>query len=65
MTYVLYKMSAPGWKLEFDTEEQARDELLKHICDQCRTTMRITEGSSIDEMLGTDCGCEFDVDVNA
>lgn len=64
MTYTLYKMSAPGWEIEFDTEEEARVRLLTHICHQCRAEMRIMEDSSIDVMLGTDCGCEFDVDVN-
>lgn len=62
MTFTLYKMSAPGWELDFYTEEEARVRLLTHICDQCRAEDGITEDSPIGDMLGTACGCEFDID---
>lgn len=35
MTVTLHKCSAPGWSKVFETEDEARQELLKHICGAC------------------------------
>ena len=60
--YTLIKMSAPGWSKDYSSRGPLKEELFKHICNQCRTEEGIKESSSIDEMLGTACGCEFDVE---
>lgn len=35
MKYILDKCSSPGWSKEFDSEFDARQELLSHICNTC------------------------------
>lgn len=35
MGIILHKCSAPGWSKTFETEDEARQELLKHICEAC------------------------------
>lgn len=73
MTYKLYKLSSPGWVKDFETENQMKSELYKHICKICREDSEwmheesrvrfpINEASAVDEMLATACGCEFDVE---
>ena len=62
MKFTLVKMSAPGWEKKFNTRSAARDELYKYICSQCCTEEGITANSKIEEMLGTACGCEFDLE---
>ena len=62
MTYTLYKMSAPGWELDFYTEEEARVRLLTHICDQCRAEYGIDNTSDVGSILSTPCGLEFDIE---
>ena len=60
MTYKLYKLSKPGWTLEFDTKLEVQQELYKWMCGQCKAEEGITEISDIDHMLSSCCGCEFD-----
>jgi len=36
MPVKLIKASSPGWEKDFPTIEDARQELLKHICGACR-----------------------------
>lgn len=62
--HVLIKLSSPGWEKTLHSESAARDELYKHICEQCRIEEGITKQSKIDDMLGTACGYEFDYEVN-
>ena len=66
----LHKMSFPGWTKVFDNEIDLRTELYAHICDRCRRgdtefeELPVYENSSIDEMLWTACGCEFNVEYD-
>lgn len=60
--YTLIKISAPGWTKEFSSRVSLKEELYQHICSQCCTEDGITPTSSISDMLGTACGCEFDVE---
>lgn len=57
--YTLTKDSSPGWERDFYDKETLRQELYKHICNQCRCEEGITEQSTISDMLVTACGCEF------
>ena len=59
----LLKLSEPGWTKEFDTKLEVQQELYKYICFQCQCEEAVTEISSIDDMLATACGCEFDVEL--
>lgn len=71
LTHIIHKRSSPGWAKEFDTEDAARTELLRHICGEClagemalvgsdeKHTFPPPDQSSIPELLGTPCGCEF------
>ena len=67
MKYKLYKVSAPGWIKEFNTEEERRAEMYDHICSSCREgdpdsdwdVLPVTADSSLDVMLSTSCGCEY------
>lgn len=76
MTYRLYKISAPGWIKEFETEYDARQELLRHICKGCIEGEQSYIGDNgeivtdklahkpdihdINSLLSTACGCEYD-----
>lgn len=59
MIYFLTKLSKPGWDKTFDTEQAARDELYTHICKSCILAEELTAESTIDDLLATDCGCEY------
>lgn len=59
-TFVLMKLSAPGWEKTFNSKKEARNELYKWICPQCKEEEGIKDYSSLSEMLSTACGCEFD-----
>ena len=68
----LTKLSSPGWEKDFDSEEEARDALFPYICKMCRKGDEMVEfgwdpnpldeKSSIEDMLCSPCGCEFDID---
>ena len=67
----LHKLSASGWTKEFDNEIDLKEELYNHICDLCRVGKEefnrfnpIDANSSIEDMLFTDCGCEFAVEYD-
>jgi len=74
---ILFKMSEPGWEKRFDNVNEVRAELYKHICKICREGDKaydsdgklvyesdpVNENSSLGELLGTACGCEFDVEL--
>jgi hypothetical protein len=68
---LLIKLSEPGWEKSFTREDELRKELYGHICGLCRRGDEtedykqepVDENSSIDELLGTACGCEFMVEV--
>lgn len=60
--YTLIKMSAPGWTKEYSSRVSLKEELYQHICSQCRAEEGITPTSSIGDMLGTACGCEYMVE---
>lgn len=65
----LIKVSNPGWEKEFETEADARAELLKYICKVCLSGKEYYSGELVQEpapnqnyihdLLGTSCGCEF------
>lgn len=59
----LFKLSAPGWERDYDNESELKIELYNHICRLCCNEDSITEFSSIGDMLGTACGCEYDVEL--
>ena len=67
---ILIKLSHPGWEKHFDSEQEAKVELFKYICNLCcrgdefedYKQYPVDENSSIGEMLGTACGCEFMVE---
>ena len=59
MSFILTKLSEPGWEKYFHRKGEAQEELYRFICEQCRCEEGITEISSIEDMLGTACGCEF------
>jgi hypothetical protein len=68
---LLHKYSIPGWTKEFDSVNQARLELLKHICTDCLNGDQYAVGVdepyhqkapnifNINELLGTSCGLEY------
>lgn len=72
----LTKCSYPGWIKEFDSYEATLAELLSHICANCLDGADYFEGpngkreyyadepdqSSIQSLLGTACGCEYEYD---
>lgn len=73
----LIKISAPGWEKEFNTEDETRNELFKHVCGICQAgdkaynhegeliyeSSPVDENSSVEDLLCTACGCEFDVEM--
>lgn len=62
MSVTLVKASVPGWEKNFDTEEEARVELLKHICSTCLEgygEFKTPDQGDIKSLLGTPCGCEY------
>lgn len=76
--HTLFKLSKPGWEKDFATTEELRTELFKHICGVCRVgeevkdsttdeviweASPVDENSTIDDLLCTSCGCEFDVEI--
>lgn len=75
MKHILHKRSAPGWTKEFETPEAAAAELLTHVCGEClagemamvgtdeKHTFPAPDQSSIPDLLGTPCGCEYEYEV--
>lgn len=71
----IIKMSSPGWTKDFSSVEEARLELLNHICSDCRVGRDVIVGvgevwsdeppdvSNIRDLLSTPCGCEFDLEM--
>lgn len=55
MRYLLTKLSAPGWEVQFNTENDAKNHLLSYICLECKQQSDL----SLDSLLSTPCGCEF------
>lgn len=63
--YKLFKLSEPGWELEFDTRKEVEYKLLSCICYECKedTINDIIEGyEAVDTILSTPCGLEFDLE---
>jgi hypothetical protein len=64
----LVKMSSPGWEKEFDDADKLRIELLSYICCSCMLGdpdfdfKPVSDDATVDELLATACGCEFDVE---
>ena len=63
MIYSLTKLSRTGWVKTFHTEEEVRNELYTHICKSCILAEELTLDSTIDDLLATDCGCEYYVKI--
>ena len=62
MKHELVKRSEPGWAKLFDTEDEARAELLKYICRSCLLPWDQSDSpdpENIHDLLCTPCGCEF------
>jgi hypothetical protein len=66
----LIKQSVPGWTKEYATEQELKEVLFSIICDSCKEGEiqngfvlwnAINENSSIDDMLNTGCGCEYNI----
>ena len=65
MKYKLFKMSEPGWTLEFDTRKEVEYKLFTCLCSECKEEAidEIKEGHDVVEaILSTACGCEFDLE---
>lgn len=60
MKYILIKASKPGWTKEFDSKNKAKNHLFEYICIDCMKSDKIQKNSSIQKMLNTSCGLEFD-----
>lgn len=67
---LLIKISDPGWEKQFPNEIELLAELKKHICGRCYAGENYDDDNSpkidpdnctIEELLCTPCGCEFDV----
>lgn len=72
----LIKCSLPGWTKVFEDEGTLKQQLYQHLCGICQEgeTMTDNEGNivyeadpvgpdaTIDEMLSTACGLEFEVE---
>lgn len=70
------KLSSPGWRKRFATPGEALTELRLHVCDSCFAGGEYDLGNgevhkepapnpdSLYDLLGTPCGCEFDVYEN-
>ncbi len=75
MPHLIHKRSTPGWTKEFPTQDDARKELLSHICFDCMlgdhplidTTERHIVGPPnkeiMGDLLGTPCGCEYEYEA--
>ena len=48
MPYNLSKDSAPGWDKEFETIEDLRSELEKHVCKSCWTHSTLENDADLD-----------------
>lgn len=65
MRHILSKCSSPGWREIFDFEYDARQKLLKYICDDCLyewhegISFKTVLQEDIQDLLGTTCGLEF------
>ena len=59
--YSLSKLSSPRFTKEYSSELDMKAELFTWICGLCIEDYNLTKDSSTDEMLGTPCGCEFEV----
>ena len=55
--YKLHKLSSPGFTKSFATVEELRLELKEETCGMCLREY----GTSLEGMLGSDCGCEYGV----
>ena len=58
--HTLTKLTAPGYTKEYQTEDALRDALYKCMCERCLNTY----GTSIMDMLFSDCGLSFSVSNN-
>lgn len=58
--YSLSKLSSPGFTKEYSSELDMKAELFTWVCGLCIEEYNLTKDSSVDEMLYTPCGCEFE-----
>lgn len=63
MKHVLIKRSRPGWEKAFDTDEEANHALYNCICRECVNAYDLRMNCTINDLLATDCGCEYDYEV--
>jgi hypothetical protein len=67
MSYILHKLSAPGWTKKFTSAGELKEELYQHICAECREgsidfggpCVPVYSSSDLSDMLTTACGSEF------
>jgi hypothetical protein len=60
--FTLMKVSHPGWEKDFNTEQEVANELSKYVCRSCKLAEELSDNPTIDDLLNTDCGCEFVVE---
>ena len=59
-------MSSPGFEKSFVTLQDLGAELERYICSECTGTNAHGESAKMDleGMLGTPCGCEFELPLH-
>jgi len=62
MAYNLIKLSRPSWSKSISSSAELKEELFQHICNICRLSHNVSVNSQVQKMLGTDCGCEYEVE---
>jgi len=62
MAYNLVKLSRPSWSKSIESSTELKKDLFKHICSECTHHYNISVNSQVQKMLGTDCGCEYEVE---
>lgn len=65
MKHKLFKLSEPGWELEFDSLKEIEYKLINYLCSECKEEFMqeiVQGGEPVNEMLCTPCGLEFDVE---
>lgn len=73
MKYLFTKLSEPGYGLEFNTKAEVLIHLLPRVCAFCELeaksmidtnalTAEECNAMLLNELLNTDCGCEYDLE---
>ena len=70
MTYVLTKLSSPGWEFSSTHQDLVLEQLEQFICRTCIKDLGdslelLPTESQLFELLGTSCGAEFHYEEQA